>query len=58
VASALIVRSLHAFREAGFDHAAIDVDAENPSGAARLYRSLGFELHHRWVSFQLALDEG
>lgn len=42
VASALIARSLHAFAEAGLTHALISVDSESPSGAARLYRSLGF----------------
>ena len=42
VASALIVRSLHAFREAGLTHAALAVDSENPTGASQLYRTLGF----------------
>ncbi len=42
VASALIVSSLEAFRERGLDTAALGVDADNPTGAFRLYESLGF----------------
>ncbi len=45
-----------AFAEAGFDHAALDVDSENPTGAFRLYRALGFEPDHRAITFQIALD--
>ena len=56
VASALIARSMHAFAAAGFDHAALDVDSENPTGAFHLYRSLGFEPEHRSITFQIALD--
>lgn len=43
VASALIVDALQHFALAGLTHASIGVDGDNPSGAARLYRSLGFE---------------
>ena len=43
VATALISHSLRAFAAAGMSHARIGVDSENPSGAARLYRNLGFE---------------
>jgi ribosomal protein S18 acetylase RimI-like enzyme len=53
VASALIARSLAAFVDAGFDHGLIEVDTENPSGAARLYRSLGFEPVRRTVTYLL-----
>jgi mycothiol synthase len=54
VASTLIARSLAVFADAGFDHALIEVDTENPSGAARLYRSLGFEPVRRSVTYLLA----
>jgi mycothiol synthase len=54
VASALIARSLVVFAEAGMDHALIEVDTENPSGAARLYRSLGFEPVRRTVTYLLS----
>lgn len=53
VASALIARSLAAFAEVGFSHGLIEVDTENPTGAARLYRSLGFEPVRRTVTYLL-----
>lgn len=53
VASALIAHSLHAFAHAGLTHASIEVDSENPSGAARLYRQLGFEVRHRAITQQI-----
>jgi ribosomal protein S18 acetylase RimI-like enzyme len=42
VATALIARSLMSFRAAGASHAGLDVDAENPTGAVRVYEALGF----------------
>ena len=50
LAFALLAHSLQPFQQAGFSQAALDVDAENPSGALRLYQKLGFcairqELH-------------
>jgi ribosomal protein S18 acetylase RimI-like enzyme len=53
VASALVNASLEAFREAGLTHAMIGVDGDNPTGASRLYRSLGFEVRYRSVTYQL-----
>jgi mycothiol synthase len=53
VATAMIAWSLHAFVEAGFSHAILDVDTENPSGAARLYRNLGFEPLHRSITYEI-----
>ncbi len=55
VASALIVAVLHAYVAAGLDHAMIGVDADNPSGAARLYRALGFEKLVGGVTYELAI---
>lgn len=55
IASALITHSLHAFVAADLTHASIAVDSENPTGAARLYRALGFEPRHRSITHQLAL---
>ncbi len=34
--------SLHSYREAGYDVAALEVDTENPTGALGLYGRLGF----------------
>jgi mycothiol synthase len=53
VASALIVTSLHAFARAALTHASIGVDSESPTGAARLYRALGFELRQRSITHQI-----
>lgn len=58
VASALISHSLHAFEAAGCTHASIEVDSDNPTGAARLYRALGFEPQNRWVVRQIVVDPG
>lgn len=56
VASALINASLEAFKQAGLTHAMIGVDGDNPTGASRLYRSLGFEVRHVAVTYQLEVD--
>lgn len=56
VGSALIARSLHAFAADGLTHASIGVDSDNPSGAARLYRNLGFEPQQRSVTWQIEVD--
>ena len=55
VASALIAASLNAFAAEGLTHASIGVDSENPSGAARLYRALGFEPVRRTMTHQLEI---
>jgi len=56
IASALIVRALHAYRADGLDHAMIGVDADSLTGAAALYRSLGFREEHRSASWALPLE--
>ena len=55
IASALIIASLHAFADAGLTHAALGVDSASPTGAARLYRSLGFEQAQRSTTYQREL---
>ena len=42
LASALVARSLHMLRERGLAEGALGVDAENPTGALRVYEALGF----------------
>jgi mycothiol synthase len=56
LASQLIVASLHAFAAAGLSHASIGVDSESPTGAARLYRQLGFEPVQRAVEYEIAIE--
>lgn len=41
--AALLCHAFSVFRERGVPHIDLKVDADNPSGALRLYRSLGFE---------------
>ncbi|MBM3673861.1 MAG: GNAT family N-acetyltransferase [Actinobacteria bacterium] len=52
VARALLDASLGAFARAGRDHAALDVDAENPTGAVALYERAGYRrarCHVAWA---------
>ena len=53
--SCLIAHALAAYVDEGLTHASIAVDSANPSGAARLYRNLGFVLERRSVAYQLEL---
>ena len=53
IASALIAHALHAFRAAGFTHAALGVDRDNPTGAYTLYERLGFRTMTRSIVHQL-----
>ncbi len=56
VASALISASCRAFREAGFTHAALGVDTDNPTGARGLYAGLGFRPDRSSKILQRNLD--
>lgn len=55
VARALIAASLNAFREAGFTHAILEVDSDNPTGAPGLYTGMGFQTNHRVVCRQIQI---
>jgi mycothiol synthase len=55
VAAALIVSTLELLRERGVEEAALGVDAENPTGALRLYERLGFVRHKTGISYRKAL---
>jgi len=54
----MIAWSLRAFADAGFSHAVLEVDADNPTGAARLYRNLGFEPHLRSITYEIEVEPG
>jgi mycothiol synthase len=56
IARALIARSLHVHKELGMQEAALSVDAENPSGALRLYESLGFQVTKSGTEYRKPLD--
>lgn len=57
VASAMIAWSLAAFAADGRDHALLSVDSDNPTGAARLYRNLGFEPQNTTVAYEIELKD-
>ena len=56
LARALIGRSLHLLSQRGLDTAALGVDADNPSGALRLYESCGFAVADRGSAWQRPLE--
>ena len=43
IARALIARSLQTLKDHGMQHATLGVDVDNPSGALRLYESMGYQ---------------
>jgi mycothiol synthase len=55
LASALIAESLSALRDAGMTEAALGVDAENLSGALRVYENIGFRRARTDVSYRKAM---
>jgi GNAT superfamily N-acetyltransferase len=57
IAGGLIVRSLHLLAERGMDTAALGVDADNPSGALRLYESFGFAVSERGSAWRKPMEE-
>ena len=56
IGGALIDRSLHALAERGMDTAALGVDADNPSGALRLYESHGFVVTERGTAWRKPME--
>jgi ribosomal protein S18 acetylase RimI-like enzyme len=56
IASALVARSLRTLRDCGMTSATLDVDAHNPSGALRVYESLGFEKVKSFTIYQKPLE--
>jgi mycothiol synthase len=55
LASALIAESLRGLRARGLDEAALGVDAENTTGALRLYERLGFSRHRTGILYAKSL---
>lgn len=51
IASILLDNALHLFQSEGLTRAALDVDAENPTGAVRLYERHGFTVAKETVLF-------
>ena len=52
LARALVLHSLARLRDAGLTSAGLGVDAENPTGALRLYEETGFATEFRSIAFR------
>jgi len=52
---ALLLHAFREFRARGFDRASLGVDSENPTGATRLYESVGMRVESEYVTFEKAL---
>jgi ribosomal protein S18 acetylase RimI-like enzyme len=55
IASALLARSIAAMRAEGFERVGLDVDADNPTGAVRVYERLGFTESRRQLIYSKAV---
>jgi mycothiol synthase len=55
VAKALIAANLRELKARGMTEAALGVDAENPTGALRVYESMGFRVVKREIVYRKAL---
>ncbi len=51
IAKALIAMSFHLHKSLGMTEAALDVDAQNPTGALQLYESMGFAVYRRATTY-------
>jgi mycothiol synthase len=49
--TALLCASMRAFQQAGMDYAGLGVDAENITGALRIYEQLGFYVIQRFLAY-------
>lgn len=52
LARALLLTSFTEFLGRGYDQVGLAVDATNPTGAVRLYESLGMRRSHEWVCYE------
>jgi len=57
VATALLVRSMTAFRAAGLEMASLGVDTENPTGAVGVYERVGFRPWKQFVRLAKSFDD-
>lgn len=53
LASALLRHTVAAYRDAGMDEAALDVDSQNPTGALGVYERVGFRVERRFADYVL-----
>jgi ribosomal protein S18 acetylase RimI-like enzyme len=57
LARALLTQSIEMFRDLGMEETALGVDTQNPSGALRLYASVGYQEVRRHTVYRKAMDE-
>lgn len=55
IAQAILADAMARYKAAGMDHACLDVDTENPSGALGLYEHMGYRALRRTVAWDKAL---
>jgi mycothiol synthase len=53
----LLLHGLHSLRSAGLDTALLHVDSQSPTGAQRLYESVGFRIRDRELQYECGLAE-
>ncbi|KPV50256.1 hypothetical protein SE17_28035 [Kouleothrix aurantiaca] len=53
---AVLLAGLHHLKASGVENARLNVDAENPTGALRLYESVGFSVLHSWQTYEKHLN--
>ena len=56
--TALLAQSLQALRQAGMEAAALDADAENLTGATRIYERMGFQVRKTGIAYQKVMQKG
>ncbi len=57
VAKALIARSFRSLKEKGMEEASLGVDAENPTGALKLYEGMGFKVSKKHYTYRKPVFE-
>ncbi len=55
IARALIIRSMQMHKANGMNEVALGVDTNNPSGAVKLYKSLGYKKVRTWINYRKAV---
>lgn len=53
----LLLHGLHSLRTSGLDTGVLGVDSSSPTGANRLYESVGFRTREIWFQFRAPLEE-
>lgn len=53
----LLLQGLHSLRSMGMDTGVLGVDSTSPTGANRLYESVGFRVREIWLQFEASLTD-